>query len=675
MLDLNILNPNQKEAVLNTKGPLLVLAGAGTGKTTVITYKIAHLLAQNICTPNNILAVTFTNKAAYQMQDRIMRLCGQKINYLGTFHSTALRILRIHANLIDLASNLTIIDYPDQIKLIKNIYIDHNFDNNKLDYKAAHHLITSWKDLNLFPDQVNHHDKTAISIYKHYQDRLQTANLADFGDILLYVNKIFDQYQSVLEMYQEQFDYILVDEYQDTNKIQYEWVRKLAGRRQNICCVGDDDQSIYSWRGAQVSNILGFHKDFPNTQIITLSHNYRSTQKILDVAQSIIANNKDRYDKNLKSSASHLTNPIKLVCCTNSANEAEFISQEVLQLPHDSSVAVLVRTNFQTRILEDIFLRNKINYKIIGTTRFYELKEVKDVLAYIRATLNVNDDIALERIINVPKRGIGDASMAKFRANASDYGISLHESIKMMLNAGQISKKGASELEKLMQLLGQWKKYFVDLKASDAVERMLEEAGYMMMLAQNTFEQSRLENIKELLVTITEYDDIYKFLEHAALVNEEKEEDSGFVVKVMTVHGAKGLEFDTVFLPNWNQGIFPSSKGMSNLAEERRIAYVAVTRAKYNLCISYSTHMKTKDNYYAPQSPSQFALEIKEDLLVKDSFPSFASPSKLHPGMKIFHKIFGAGLVIKELDYSKYEIAFKDSGIKVIHKDFLSTNV
>jgi DNA helicase-2/ATP-dependent DNA helicase PcrA len=682
MLNLDILNDEQRQAVLYIQGPLLVLAGAGTGKTTVITQKIAYLLQQNIYNAQDILAVTFTNKAAEQMQSRIERLCAKRLPHIGTFHSIALKILKNHAELVGLKSNLVILDYADQIKLLKNIYLDHKFDNNKLDHKFAHHLITTWKDLSLLPKEVEHQNKLAISVYHHYQQYLKNSNLVDFSDILLYVNYIFNTHQDIKEMYQDRFKYVLVDEYQDTNKAQYDWIKSISLKHQNLACVGDDDQSIYSWRGAQIYNILNFSKEFANTKIITLSQNYRSTQNILDAAQSIIQNNENRYTKKLVSGRSDLeqvNNHVKLIQCDNTEQEAEFIAQELTKSPINHQQAVLVRTNFQTRVLEDIFIRHQIPYIIIGSVKFYDLKEIKDAVCYIRSSINHHDDVALERIINTPKRSIGQVTLANIRKHAIDNNLSLFASINDLLQQGQFSKKITTELTAFIGSLTRWQKDFQVLAPSLAAQKVLDESGYTLMLNKNVFEYQRIDNIKELFKAISDHPTIDEFINYISLVNskDNKEDEQKNAVRIMTVHAAKGLEFDTVFLPNWSEGVLPSPKALSDtnplaLEEERRIAYVGITRAKNALYISYSTHVKTRENYYISQEPSRFIAEITPSLIVKENYPKIEYTKIFLPGARVNHKVFGYGLIIKVVDDTKYEIGFAEHGIKLIHKDFLS---
>jgi DNA helicase-2/ATP-dependent DNA helicase PcrA len=682
MLDLSKLNNDQLEAVQNTKGPLLVLAGAGTGKTTVITYKIAYLLEQGLYNSHEILAVTFTNKAASQMQERVERLCGYRLPYIGTFHSIALKVLRSHADLVGLRSDLIVLDHADQIKLLKNIYIDHKLDNDNLDHKVAHHLITSWKDLNLLPEEVQSENKLAVTIYYYYQQYLKNSNLVDFSDILLYVNHIFAANPDVHNYYKSKFKYVLVDEYQDTNKTQYDWIKLIASEHQNICCVGDDDQSIYSWRGAQISNILNFGQEFQGTKIIPLSQNYRSTQNILDIAQSIIANNENRYGKKLVSGKNPEETddiPVRLVECMNIQNEAEFIVQELPKLLPQNTAAILVRTNFQTRVLEDVFTRHSVDYTIIGSVKFYELKEVRDAISYVRASVNFHDDVAIERIINTPKRAIGSMTMASIRQNAITNQISTFESIRSLLAQKQFTKKAGAELEKFINSLMQWQIDFQKLAPNIATQKVLEESGYMDMLNKNIFELQRVENIKELLKAIADHKNIHEFIDYISLVNtkEGDADEAKPMVKIMTVHAAKGLEFDAVFLPNWTEGVLPSPKALidpnSNaLEEERRIAYVGITRAKSILYITYSMYAKGKENYYTNQERSRFIEEILPNLITKESYPSFKTPDTMFPGTKVMHKVFGYGLIIRALDSTKYEVGFKNSGIKTIHKDFLN---
>ena len=680
MLNLDKLNEEQKLAVLNTNGPLLVLAGAGTGKTTVITYKIAHLLSQGLCAPQEVLAVTFTNKAASQMQNRVERLCGQQLPNIGTFHSIALKILRKHAGALNLKSDLNVASYQDQIKIIKNIYLDYKIDDNRLDHKTAHQIITNWKDLSLTPEQVQTHEKLALDVYKHYQKHLVNSGLVDFSDILLYTNILWREHLDILEIYRQLFKYVLVDEYQDTNKAQHDWINFLAAKHQNICCVGDDDQSIYSWRGAQIANILNFQQQFPNANIITLSKNYRSTQDILDVAQSIISNNQNRYPKKLLSGSNMASFPVTLLSIENPEKEAEFIAQTSLKLAPEQTAAILVRTNFQTRVLEDVFTHLAVRYSIVGSLRFYDLKEIKDALAYIRTSINFHDDLAIERIINTPKRGIGLVALGTIRQRAIERQISIFDAVKSLLGEQKFGNKAAKELQMFLDNLQIWQVYFSSFQPAIATEKVLRESGYMAMLEQNQFETQKLDNIKELLVAISEHQNIKDFIDYIALndsLNSKQTDELENHLKIMTVHAAKGLEFDVVFLPNWNEGVLPSSKALqsaTSLEEERRIAYVAITRAKSLLYISHSAHAKAfgRDFYYTDQEPSRFIAEITPELLVKERYPkSRIIETRLNPGMVISHKIFGRGLIIKVINAETYQVGFKDAGIKTIHKDFL----
>ncbi len=698
MLDLTKLNEEQQVAIRNTHGPLLVLAGAGTGKTTVITYKIAYLLEQGICLPDEILAVTFTNKAANQMQQRVEKLCGYKLPYIGTFHSIALKMLRSYANILGMNSDLNVASYQEQLKLMKNIYLDYKIDEQILEHKVAHQIITTWKDLNLMPDQVSSRassvkDKLALEIYLHYQKYLSNSGLVDFSDILLYTNHIFQNYAEIRQIYQNKFKYILIDEYQDTNKAQQDWIDLIVCEPCNICCVGDDDQSIYSWRGAQIANILNFEKRFNNTVVITLSKNYRSTQNILDVAQSLISHNNNRYDKKLISGNAHSAEavvPIRLILAQNTESEAEFIAQELLKLTAMQTSAVLVRTNFQTRVLEDIFTRRAVPYTIVGSLRFYDLKEIKDALAYIRVSINCDDDLALERIINTPKRSIGPATLVHIRQNAIANKLTMFASIKDLLNKNNLTKKVTAEMLKLVALLADWKIYFQNMSPSLAAEKVLAESGYMQMLEQNTFEYQKIDNIKELLVALSEYSTVKEFIDYIALADNPREESGNgrldelvSVVKIMTIHAAKGLEFDAVFLPNWSEGVLPSSRSLASpnsiaLEEERRIAYVAITRAKSMLYILNSLYAKSfgNDCYYINQEPSRFVQEIDAHLLMKENYPKF-TPAKVAflPGNAILHKIFGKGLIIKVLNSETFEVGFQEGGTKVIHKDFLELSI
>ncbi len=710
-LDLD-LNPQQAESVYQTEGPILVLAGAGTGKTKVLTSRIANIIEQNLAFPSNILAVTFTNKAAKEMQERVNNMISANGLNIGTFHSIAARIVRSHINLLDLDlnSNFTIINQDDQIKLIKNILLQKNIDIKQYKPKSIHIIISRWKDQGIISEKLSNADlispahKIAQSAYEEYQQQMHSSNVMDFGDLLLYCNQLFINNPEILEHYQNKFKYILIDEYQDTNAVQYVWVRMLASKHKNICCVGDDDQSIYSWRGAEVKNILRFEKDFPNAKIIKLEENYRSTPYILEGASSVINHNKNRHSKKLWTKQK-TGEKIKVVSCWNDKEEARFIFTEIES--HINSgryqarqIALLVRAGFQTRTLEEIFISNAMPYQIIGGLRFYERMEIRDLLAYIRLSINNNDNLALERIINVPKRSIGNVTLKKIKEFASENQISTFSALIQMLETKIFKGRTKDSLQNFVNLiLLAGKKYETEL-AFDVTKFLLEESRYLAILkAEQTEEsRSRIENINEMLKAIDEFDNINEFVEHSSLVmdNDGLESDFGGTVKIMTLHAAKGLEFDLVFLPGWEENIFPHQKslieeGDKGLEEERRIAYVGITRAKKELYITYAESRRVFAEIINSM-PSRFLMEIPDELCEKHSssnhlnytgsrhnfsmqthqkkLPKLKNNSNLGPGNRVKHKKFGFGVIVKRSD-DNLEIAFEKIGLKTIRKNYV----
>lgn len=636
---LDSLNPQQLEAALHVNGPLLVLAGAGTGKTKVLTSRIASIIKQNLAASQNILAVTFTNKAAREMQERISSIIDCYGLNIGTFHSIAAKILRQQAEYLNLGLNsrFTIINSDDQIKLIRDIIKKENIDPKKYTPKLLSIIISRWKDQGLLPYKLSESDiklpvhKVAKLVYEEYQRNLQASNVVDFGDLLVYNNELFIGHPSILRYYQDQYKYILIDEYQDTNNVQYLWARMLASSSKNICCVGDDDQSIYGWRGAEIGNILRFGKDFPNATIIKLEQNYRSSSEILSAASSIIDNNKNRHGKTLWTDKNK-GEKIKIISCWNEKEEARFVVSEIGKLVTTEKysagqVAILVRAGFQTRAFEESFISNALPYKIIGGLKFYERMEIRDLLAYIRITLNHSDNLAIERIINVPKRSIGNTTLQQIKDYAFEHNIPVLYAIRQLLQDGFFKNKVKDNLSALINKIDHWNLRYRTEPAFNVTKAILEESSYLQMLEEDKSEDSsaRIENLNEMLRAIAEFNDIQDFIEHSSLVmeNEALESNFGGSVSIMTLHAAKGLEFDLVFLPGWEEGIFPHQKslneeGEKGLEEERRIAYVGVTRAKKELYITFAESRRMFHEILR-SSPSRFLGEIPDNVCIKIS--------------------------------------------------------
>ncbi len=643
------LNEQQRDAVETLDGAVLVLAGAGTGKTRVLTTRLAHLLQTARAYPSQILAVTFTNKAAQEMRHRVSAaLDGAPVDpsspsqgsgydvtsgwWLGTFHSLAARMLRRHADLVGLSSNFSILDPDDQVRLLKQIMEVNGIDVKKWAPKAMINFIDRWKDRGLTPDQVGENEAGDMAdgklpmLYKIYQQRMRAINACDFGDLLLHMITILKDpaNKNVLEDYHRRFRYILVDEYQDTNVAQYLWLRLLAQGSQNICCVGDDDQSIYGWRGAEVGNILKFEQDFPGAKIIRLEQNYRSTNNILKAAGAIIANNEGRLGKELWSEAG---DGEKITVCGlwDGGAEARWVGEEIEQLQHKqwrlNDIAVLVRTGFQTREFEERFIKLGLPYKVIGGPRFYERMEIRDALAYFRITMQPNDDLALERIINTPKRAIGPATVQTLYAYGRAKGISLTQAIMDLTQTDELRPKVKGTLMKLMDDMNRWRSLVDNTPHPELAALILEESGYMQMWKENKTPEApgRVENLKELVSGMGTFESMAEFLEHIALVLENQDTSSGEFISIMTLHGAKGLEFDAVFLPGWEEGLFPSQRtmdenGVKGLEEERRLAYVGITRAKKRAHISYVGSRRMYGSWIN-SVPSRFVDELPDDLV------------------------------------------------------------
>jgi len=630
----NNLNENQKEAVSHLNGPLLIVAGAGSGKTRVLTSRIAHIIKKNKAFPNQILAVTFTNKAAKEMQIRVSKLLKKEatgLPWLGTFHSISAKLLRKHAAAVGLKSNFSIMDQEDQIKLIKNICKAENVDIKKISPKYILAIIDKWKNKGFYPNDVTLKrkdplEKNFLNIYKIYQQKLIDLNAADFGDLILHTVKIFEKYKDISEMYSKKFKYILVDEYQDTNFIQSEWLKHLAKYNQNICCVGDDDQSIYSWRGAEIKNFLEFDKIYENTKIIRLEKNYRSTQNILNVASKLIENNQNRVGKNLFSNQDE-GELISLNCFRNAKDEAIDIGSEIEFLKKKYSLnemAILVRAIFQTREFEERFLKVGIPYRIIGGTKFYERAEIKDCVAYLRSVYQPLDDLSFERIINVPKRSIGDTTIKLINEYAKKSYLSLEASSRKLIEENKIKPKTKIGLNSLLNFLEKWRN---DLKNktnhNKLLQIILDESGYSEMLKnkKDLENENRLENIKELLNAMKEFDNLESFLEHVALATSLDQDWKGEKVNLMTMHASKGLEFDIVFLPGWEEGLFPhqksiEEKGENGLEEERRLAYVGITRAKRLAKISFSMNRYYQGDWMDSMA-SRFIDELPDEHVKK----------------------------------------------------------
>ena len=633
---LSNLNKSQKEAVLHVSGPLLIVAGAGSGKTRVLTSRIAHILKENKAFPNQILSVTFTNKAAREMQNRVSKILGNKemgLQWLGTFHSICAKILRRHAKAAGLNQNFTIIDQDDQIRLIKSICNAENIDIKKISPNFVISLINKWKNFGWHPDEVilkkgDNLEKNLLKIYKIYQTKLTNLNACDFGDLILHCVSIFEKNVDINEMYSKNFKYILVDEYQDTNFIQSKWLKLLTKTHDNICCVGDDDQSIYSWRGAEIKNFLEFDKVYKNTKIIRLEENYRSTQTILNVASILISKNENRLGKKLNSNQSQ-GELVKLNCYKNGKDEAigvsKILENQVYKKHSLNNVAILVRAIYQTREFEERFLKIGLPYRIIGGVKFYERAEIKDCIAYLRIVYQSKDDLAFERIINVPKRSIGSTSFKMISEHAKKNILSLENSSKNLIQLNKIKPKIKNGLLNFLNLLEKWRNDYFNKKFDHVklLQIILDESGYSLLLKnkKDLENENRLENIKELLNAMKEFDNLESFLEHVSLATSIDNDWDGEKVNLMTMHASKGLEFDTVFLPGWEEGLFPhqksiDEKGQQGLEEERRLAYVGITRAKYELYISFSLNRFYQGDWIDSIS-SRFVDELPEEYIKK----------------------------------------------------------
>ncbi|MGB3752991.1 MAG: UvrD-helicase domain-containing protein [Parerythrobacter sp.] len=631
------LNEPQREAVLTTEGPVLMLAGAGTGKTAALTARLAHLVATRRAWPSEILCVTFTNKAAREMRERVGGHIGDAVEgmpWLGTFHSIGARMLRRHAELVGLQSNYTIIDTDDQLRLLKTLIADAEIDDKRWPARQLAGLIDRWKNRGLNPPDLDAAENEAYAngkgqqLYRAYQERLKTLNACDFGDLLLHMLNILRNEPEVLAQYRKRFKYILVDEYQDTNQVQYLWLRLLAQERKNICVVGDDDQSIYSWRGAEVANILKFEKDFPGAKVVKLEQNYRSTPHILGAASGLIGANSERLGKTLWTQHNG-GDPVRVIGIWDGPEEARRVGEEIERIEREGAsldeVAILVRAQYQTREFEDRFIQIGLAYKIIGGFRFYERAEIRDALAYLRVVAQPQDDLAFERIYNQPKRGLGAKTLEKMHQHARRTQMPLAAASLDLADSDELPKRAANTIADLMRKFLHWREIADGLSPAELLRQVMDESGYDTMLeAERTPEaKGRIENLSELARAMEEYDTLGDFLEHVSLVMDNDRGDNAETVTIMTMHAAKGLEFDNVFLPGWEEGVFPSQRaldegGLASLEEERRLAYVAITRAKRHCTILHAANRRIYGQWTS-SIPSRFIEELPDEHIASEA--------------------------------------------------------
>ncbi len=732
------LNEAQREAVEATEGAVLVLAGAGTGKTRVLVTRLTHIVNLRLAQPWEILAVTFTNKAAREMGGRVAELIGGAVEglWLGTFHSIGVRILRRHAELLGLKSNFTIIDTDDQVRVLKQVLSAANIDEKRWPARILAAIINRWKDRGIGPEQAAREDagefaggRTA-ALYAEYQERLRIQNAVDFGDLLLYCLTLFTRHNDVLEEYRRRFRYILVDEYQDTNVAQYLWLRLLAKDGQNICCVGDDDQSIYGWRGAEVGNILRFEKDFPGAKVIRLERNYRSTPHILAVASKLIAHNESRLGKTLWTEAD-AGDPVTVRGVWDGEEEARVVAEEIEFLQHRShplkEIAILVRAGFQTREFEDRFLTVGLPYRVIGGLRFYERREIRDAIAYLKVISQPDDGIAFERIVNVPRRGLGEVTIQTMHRMSRASGLSLVRAGQELIATDELRAQARRALADLLESFARWRSLADDVSLPELVETVLDESGYTEMWQRDKSIEApgRLENLRELVHSVDEYESLVDFLDHISLVMDHDNAPDGDMVNVMTLHAAKGLEFDTVFLPGWEETLFPNQRaldegGTSALEEERRLAHVGITRARKAVHISFAANRRTFADWQN-NLPSRFIDELPpEHVEVKSDAGPYGGGGLSEPtavdfeprpwdspgrrrlrqnraitrdgqvidgraeavdwdaaptigfevGARVFHQKFGYGRVAA-VDGQRLEIDFEKSGTKKVIDSFL----
>ena len=629
------LNKEQKKAVLSTEGPNLIVAGAGSGKTRVLTTRLIHIINQKKAWPNQILCVTFTNKAAKEMQNRVMNYIKGSANavpWLGTFHSISVKFLRRHAEALGYKSNFTILDTDDQKKLIRNIVKGEDLDAKKFSPQLIIYHIDQWKNKGLLPKDVKINKsgsiiKSILKVYEIYQNKTKDLNAFDFGDLILFCVKLFDEHKDIREIYQKNFKYILVDEFQDTNFIQNKWLNLLVNNKENICCVGDDDQSIYSWRGAEIKNFLTFDKIYKNCKVFKLEQNYRSTKNILDTASNLISNNSNRVGKKLWSSANK-GELVKLNCYRTGKEEAQGVSDiienKIKRNFSLNEVSILVRAIYQTREFEERFLQVGISYRVLGGIKFYERAEIKDAVSYLRVINQKFDDLALERVIGVPKKGIGDSTLNQIYTFGKINKLCLEDSIIRLIEKNNFKPKVKTTLKQLINLIQKWRKDSLNLKHFDLLKLVLDESGYSSMLKnkKDLENENRLENLKELLRAMQDYDNLQSFLEHVALATSIDQEWEGAKVNLMTMHAAKGLEFDVVFLPGWEEGLFPHQKSLEEkgdfaLEEERRLAYVGITRARKEAFLSFAMK-RAYHGDWIDALPSRFINEIPENSVEKN---------------------------------------------------------
>jgi DNA helicase-2/ATP-dependent DNA helicase PcrA len=720
---LTRLNDEQRAAVETVDGPLLVLAGAGTGKTRVLTTRFAHILLTGRAFPGQVLAVTFTNKAAREMRERVGGILGRPAEglWLGTFHALCARMLRRHADLVGLAPNFTILDTDDQLRLLKQVMEAKRIDTKRWAPPALMAIIQRWKDRGLTPSRITPDQDSdfaanrARELYSDYQARLAAVNAADFGDLLLHMTEILRGHPDVLAQYHRMFRYILVDEYQDTNVVQYLWLRLLAQERKNICCVGDDDQSIYSWRGAEVENILRFERDFEGAKIVRLEANYRSTAPILAAASALIAHNEGRLGKTLRPGRSDAEGePVSVVSLWDSDEEARMVGDRVETLRRDghslAEIAVLVRAGFQTRAFEERLIVLGVPYRVVGGLRFYERAEIRDAVAYMRVLRGASDDLAFERIVNVPRRGIGEQALRGMHEASRAQGIPLSAAAEQMLASGAFRGKAREAMAELFQGFARWRKMLEGEGHVVTLATMLDESGYTGMWQQDKSPEApgRLENLKELVRALADFETLEGFLDHVSLVMENEENAEAEKVSLMTLHGAKGLEFDTVFLPGWEEGVFPNQRAMDEqgakgLEEERRLAYVGITRARRRAIVSHAANRRIYANWQS-SIPSRFIEELPDEMIQRSgsaalardarisaapSFSAFpmvarkprvieaweqparpARPEAIGVGQRVFHQKFGYGTVTAA-DDDKLDIAFEKSGAKRVLDRFV----
>jgi DNA helicase-2/ATP-dependent DNA helicase PcrA len=721
---LRALNPEQREAVEAVDGPLLVLAGAGTGKTRVLTTRFAHILMSRRAYPGQVLAVTFTNKAAREMRERVGAMLGRPAEglWLGTFHALCARMLRRHAEHVGLTSSFNILDTDDQLRLLKQVMDAARLDLKRFTPQAMMALIQRWKDRGLTPARITAAEDSDFAhgrgteVYQSYQSRLRTLNVADFGDLLLHMTEILRSQPDVLAQYHRTFRYILVDEYQDTNLVQYLWLRLLAQAQKNICCVGDDDQSIYSWRGAEIENILRFEKDFPGARIVRLERNYRSTAPILAAASALIANNESRLGKTLRSGRNDSAGEkISVVGLWDSEEEARMVAGRMEELRRDdhklAEMAVLVRAGFQTRAFEERLIAIGLPYRVVGGLRFYERQEIRDAIAYMRVLHQPADDLAFERIINVPRRGVGEQALRTLHEFSRAQQISLTAAAQALLASGALRGKVGEGVRDLLAGFARWREQLSRDGHVTTLAAMLDESGYTGMWQQDKSAEApgRLENLKELVRALSDFDTLAGFLDHVSLVMENEENTAADRVSLMTLHAAKGLEFDTVFLPGWEEGLFPSQRtmdesGLKGLEEERRLAYVGLTRARRRAIVSHAANRRVYSNWQA-SIPSRFIDELPDaeiersgstalgrermltaPVVFPGQFPLAArrvrdaeiwetqarsAPAEAIPvGSRVFHQKFGYGTVTAADDH-KLDIEFEKAGPKRLLDSFV----